>query len=195
MESKKDAVSIEELHEYTKDLQKQLSKMQDEINMFKSKKHKRIVLVGKAASGKDYARKKLQDRGFTYGISYTTRPPRTGEVDGVDYHFISKEKFEEMIANNEFYEWVPFNGWYYGTSLEQFYRDDIFIMTPKGIAHIPAEDRKRTLIMYFDIPYEIRKERLALRSDADAVDRRLAADEADFADFKDYDIRIDNPSY
>lgn len=158
-------------------------------------KHKRIVLVGKAASGKDFTRKKLEEQGFKYAVSYTTRPPRDGEQDGKDYFFLSVEEFEKMISNDEFYEYVTFNGWYYGTSNKQFYEDDIFIMTPYGVSKIHENDRKRCFIMYFDIEENVRRERLALRSDADKVDRRLAADAEDFKNFSDFDIRITNPDF
>jgi len=56
------------------------------------KKHKRTVLVGKAASGKDHFRKVLENKGFKYAVSYTTRPPRTGEVEGKDYFFSRKRR-------------------------------------------------------------------------------------------------------
>ena len=157
--------------------------------------HKRIILVGRAASGKDFARKLLTKRNFNHAISYTTRPLRNGEVDGVDYFFLSEEKFKEMIDKNEFYEYVAFNNWYYGTSNAQFYTNDVFIMTPYGISKIKPEDRKNCFIIYFDIPYEIRKERLMQRSDADSVERRLEADNQDFKDFNDFDLRITNPEY
>jgi guanylate kinase len=156
---------------------------------------RRIVLVGKAGAGKDFFRKKFVDKGFKYATSYTTRPPRTGEVQGLDYNFISKEKFEKLINMDFWYEHVPFNGWYYGTSKIQFREDDIFIMTPTGISHLNEKDRSESLIMYLDIPYEVRKERLKLRSDADSVDRRLIADEKDFAGFSNFDIRITNPDF
>ena len=65
-----------------------------------NKNHKRIVLVGRAASGKDHARKKFEAKGYKYGISYTSRPPRSNEVNGIDYHFLSKEQFEDMISKN-----------------------------------------------------------------------------------------------
>jgi guanylate kinase len=155
----------------------------------------RIILVGKAGSGKDFFRKKFTDKGFKYATSYTTRPSRTGEVQGLDYNFISKEKFEKLIKMDFWYEYVPFNGWYYGTSKIQFREDDIFIMTPTGISHLKEKDRSESLIMYLDIPYEFRKERLKLRSDADSVDRRLVADESDFKDFANFDIRITNPDF
>ena len=159
------------------------------------KKHKRTVLVGKAASGKDHFRKVLENKGFKYAVSYTTRPPRTGEVEGKDYFFLEKEEFEKMIENGEFYEHVTFNGWYYGTTREQFFNEDIFIMTPHGISKIQSEDRENTFIIYLDMPYEEREKRLMLRSDADTVERRLAADEKDFKNFSNFDIRITNTDF
>jgi guanylate kinase len=157
--------------------------------------HKRIILVGKAASGKDHTRKLLESKKFTYAVSYTTRPPRSNETDGKDYIFLSVEEFEKMIANDEFYEYVTFNGWYYGTSNRQFFENDIFIMTPYGISKINEEDRKKSIIIFFDIEEEVRKERLSQRSDADIVDRRLVADAQDFENFTNFDIRITNSNF
>jgi guanylate kinase len=161
----------------------------------KTANHKRIILVGKAASGKDHARKLLENQGFKYAVSYTTRPPRTGEENGKDYFFLSVEEFTKMVENNEFYEHVSFNTWQYGTSNSQFFSDDVFIMTPYGISKIHEDDRKRCFIIYFDMDESIRKERLSLRSDADTVERRLAADAADFENFTDFDIKITNPNF
>lgn len=158
--------------------------------------NKRIILVGKAASGKDYLRLKFQNRGFKYSVSYTTRPPREGEIDGVDYFFISDERANEMILNNEFYEYVYFNNWLYGSTIEQFYSDNLFIMTPKGISHIKPEDRKDSFIIYCDIDMSIRNTRLYNRQmPGDTVERRITADEIDFLDFNDYDLRITNPDF
>lgn len=156
----------------------------------------RIILVGKAASGKDHMRKVLESRGFKYAVSYTTRPPRPGEVNGKDYIFISEQDFEKMIEQGEWYEWVSFNGWKYGTSNKQFFEDDLFIMTPSGIAHVKPEDRKQSCIIFLDMPQEKRRERLAERvMPGDSVDRRIEADEQDFRDFKDYDVRITNHDF
>jgi guanylate kinase len=158
-------------------------------------KHKRIILVGKAASGKDHMRKTLESKGFKYSISYTTRPPRSSEENGKDYFFISEEVFKGMIERDEFYEHVAFNNWYYGTTKDQFYSNDVFIMTPYGISCIDSEDRKESFIIYFDIDESIRKERLSKRSDADSVERRLKADEIDFRNFTEYDIIIKNDDF
>jgi guanylate kinase len=158
--------------------------------------HKRIILVGKAASGKDNLRKRFESRGFKYAVSYTTRPPREGEVDGKDYFFITDEEASNMVESNMFYEYVYFNGWLYGTTVQQFYNDDLFIMTPAGISHIKPEDRVSSFIIYIDIYLFIRKKRLADRMmPGDSMDRRIEADELDFMGFNDYDLRITNEDF
>ena len=159
---------------------------------------KRIILVGKGASGKDHARQFLSDcMGFKYGVSYTTRPPRENETDGQDYNFLSKEQFQEMVDNDKWFEYVPFNGWYYGTTKDQFYGDcSLFIMTPTGLSHLSEEDRSESFVIYFDISEGIRRTRMLQRKgNADSVERRLEADEVDFANFNNYNYCVTNPFY
>ena len=86
------------------------------------------------------------------------------------------------------YEYISFNGWYYGTSKIQFRNDDIFILTPKGISNLLPIDRKESLIIFLDIDENIRKERLFKRGDVDKVERRLKADEEDFKNFTNFII-------
>lgn len=62
------------------------------------------------------ALKRFKD--ITYSISYTTRKPRNGEQDGIDYYFITKEKFKRKIENNKWAEWAEVYGNFYGTSAE-----------------------------------------------------------------------------
>lgn len=172
----------------------------NEIDLFQKRvnvgKHKRIVIVARAASGKDFLRNKFIEKGFKPSISYTTRPPRPGEVYGKDYVFISEEQGEQMIANDEFYEYVKFNDWLYATDKKSFMTDDIFIMTPVGVSKIKSHHRSSCFIIYLDVPAEVRRDRLLKRSmPGDTVERRLAADEADFKDFTDYDMRVTNPDF
>jgi len=157
----------------------------------------KVILIGKAAAGKDHMRKVLEGRGFTYGTSYTTRPPRAGEIDGQDYYFISKKDFQVFADSNFWYEYVEFNGWFYGTSYEQFQNTcDLFVMTPKGVEAINTIDRKNCTIIYLDIPLDIRKKRLEERGDLnDKIQRRIDADEVDFAGFSDYDIVVNNSNF
>jgi len=156
-------------------------------------RHRRIVLVGRAASGKDFLRERFIARGFKPSISITTRPPRPGEVDGKDYIFITLEQADDLIRADLFYEYVEFNGWLYGTTKQQFNEDDVFIMTPAGISKIKPEDRATCFIIYLDIDEETRRERLSKRNmPGDNLERRLAADDEDFKNFTDFDMRVTN---
>ena len=151
---------------------------------------KRVVIVGKAGSGKDYLRDYLADCGLFVDVSVTTRPKREGELPGHTYHYIDKEEYNRLVENNMLYEHVTFNGWGYGTTLKSWDMSSVFIMTPTGVSKIAQCDRKDCWVLYLDIPEDIRRERISLRSDADSVDRRLEADRIDFNGFADYDYRV-----
>jgi guanylate kinase len=80
-----------------------------------------IVLSGPSGVGKGTVRKEIfeqPDTKFQYSISMTTRKPREGEVDGVDYFFKSREEFERLIEEGKLLEWAEFVGNYYGTPIE-----------------------------------------------------------------------------
>lgn len=79
-----------------------------------------IVISGPAGSGKGTMLKHIFDskkhgRQFVYSVSATTRAPRPGEVDGVSYHFLTREDFEARIAAGELLEYTEYCGNYYGT--------------------------------------------------------------------------------
>ncbi|NQD64801.1 guanylate kinase [Bacillus haikouensis] len=80
-----------------------------------------IVLSGPSGVGKGTVRKAIfsqEDTKFEYSISMTTRKPRDGEVDGVDYFFKSREEFEELIGQGKLLEYAEFVGNYYGTPVD-----------------------------------------------------------------------------
>lgn len=79
-----------------------------------------IVLSGPSGTGKSTViAQLLRTRPDLYfSVSFTTRPPRTGEVDGVNYNFVDRETFEAMIGRGEFLEYAQYVGNYYGTSLK-----------------------------------------------------------------------------
>ncbi len=81
-------------------------------------KGKLIVFSGPSGVGKGTIRKELKFTDYEFSVSSTTRSAREGEVDGVHYHFISKEEFEQKIANGEMLEHAEFVGNYYGTELK-----------------------------------------------------------------------------
>lgn len=76
-----------------------------------------IVLSGFAGVGKGTVLRSLFEtrEGYAYSVSATTRSPRPGEVDGIHYFFVTKERFEEMIENDELLEYASYVGNYYGT--------------------------------------------------------------------------------
>ena len=79
-----------------------------------------LILSGPSGCGKSTLLKKVYEEieDYYFSISTTTREPREGEKNGVDYIFVSKEEFEEDIKNGQFLEWAEVHGNYYGTSLK-----------------------------------------------------------------------------
>jgi guanylate kinase len=153
----------------------------------------KIIIVGPGGSGKDFLRKKMVNRGFEYGVSFTSRPPREGEEEGVDYYYRDENFF---ISNTDiFLELQEFNGWKYGISKEEFLAKNLFILSPAGLRSLPEDFRKDSFVIYLNPSEDIRLKRLQERNDADSVERRLIADRKDFFDFSDYDIMITNENF
>jgi guanylate kinase len=80
-----------------------------------------IVISGPSGVGKDAVIKRLLelDPNLTYSVSCTTRPPRAGEVDGVNYRFVSRDEFERLIREGAFLEYATYDGNLYGTPIAQ----------------------------------------------------------------------------
>jgi guanylate kinase len=176
-------------------------------NIDYSNKSEKIIIVGAAASGKDFVINYCVSKGLKRGMKWTTRPPRKGEVDGVDYFFIDEFKFKRMIEGAQFHEWESFdvveNGqsatWYYGSTWQDFDDGQVFIKTPSAITKLTREQREQCFIVYLDIPLEVRRNRLIERlnnlNDSDSYERRLSGDIRDFDRFMDYDLRIKDPDF
>jgi guanylate kinase len=83
-----------------------------------------IVISGPSGVGKDTLIKRLLelDRNLRYSVSCTTRPPRPGEVDGLDYTFVSRERFQQLIDEGAFLEYAEYDGNLYGTLVERVER-------------------------------------------------------------------------
>lgn len=77
-----------------------------------------IIISAPSGTGKTTILKRLfaQVKGVTFSVSHTTRSPRTGEKEGVDYYFVDQETFKQMRAANEFLEWAEVHDNFYGTS-------------------------------------------------------------------------------
>jgi guanylate kinase len=136
-----------------------------------------------------------------FSVSYTTRPMRKGESNGVDYHFVDKEAFDQMVAREEFAEWAVVHGNQYGTSrravdqaLDQG-EDVVFDVDYQGgralMAKWPAES-----LMIFILPPDWRtlEDRLRRRAtDSDEVIRRRLTKALDELEYhKEYKHRVVN---
>jgi guanylate kinase len=102
-----------------------------------------LTLTGPSCSGKTTLLNKLvAEHGFQNVVSHTTRPPRPGEVDGVDYHFVPVKIFEGMKSDSEFLENVSFNGFSYGVSRDEILKAHdsgkiaALIVEPNGLAQM-----------------------------------------------------------
>ena len=165
------------------------------LNEQRRKMNKRIIICGPAASGKDFLKTKFGNQGFELDISYTTRPIREGEENGVDYHFIIDTEFFDKYYN--FYEYAQHGKYYYATGTYEWETFDIFIMETEGISEIIPEDRKNCFIIYLNPPQSIREKRLKeIRGWNDEnIAHRAKMDNEKFKDFKDYDMKITDPNF
>jgi len=163
-------------------------------------KQEKFIILGKSGSGKSHLLIGLIQKGERYSPKITTRPPREGELNGVDYLFTNNQQFEILLNNNQIkvYQKFIINGvdWYYGITKENFDTNNIFIMTPNELSQLTEEDRKRCFITYIDIDADTRKKRIQNRYDNnDSVDRRIEADDLDFANFNSYDLKLTDSEF
>lgn len=148
------------------------------------------ILLGKTASGKDTILNKLvSDHGYKKMVTYTTRPIRPGEIQGITYHFMSQDEFFDKIDNSFFLEHKVYHtevgDWHYGSAKEDFEKADdhtIVILTPDGYRDfLQACPNKPHISIYINSNIETIKKRLIKRGDNhDEVNRRVLHDNEDF---------------
>lgn len=145
-----------------------------------------ILLIGKSCAGKDTIQKELIKMGMESIVSYTTRPPRQGETEGVEYHFISKEEFLEKERQGFFAETTSYNvatgeTWYYGSAVEDLTNDKVIIVNPYGLSQLKKLYSLNPISFYITSSEETIWNRLRERGDnAAEARRRLKADDEDF---------------
>lgn len=151
---------------------------------------RRIVLCGPSCSGKTTIKQRLIQLGLKPSVSYTTRSPRENEIDAHDYHFISRERFEQLISEGFFFEYDDVFGDYYGTSLQDIANNTVFILTPKAVSKLRNSDFSyTTLIVQLTAPLETRIKRSHERGDSTAqILKRVIRDTKTFSLFNDHDI-------
>jgi guanylate kinase len=138
--------------------------------------------------------------GLTKSRSYTSRPCRPGEADGVDYNFVSRDRFDEMIRAGEFLEWADVFGNLYGTSavdtgrLRTAGQDVVLVIDVQGARQVRRQGVETCGIFVLPPSYEILERRLRGRSqDSDgAIRRRLSVAREEVSSFADYDYVVVN---
>lgn len=157
-----------------------------------------IVLVGESASGKSSIEKYLvENYGYNKIVSYTTRQPRPNEVDGVDYHFISVDKFLKLKSEDFFAETAVYNNWYYGTAKEDCTDDKVAVLTPHGLRQISKLKGINITSFYISVPRRDRLIKILQRGDdIDEACRRSLSDVGMFDGIEDeVDFVINNDGY
>ena len=161
-----------------------------------------VILSSPSGVGKTTITKKIQQKypNFKISVSHTTRIPRSNEVDGVDYHFVSKESFKKLIDQNQFYEYAKIFENYYGTLRKTVDKDIIsndliFDIDWQGTKQLSKFGNLK-LIKIFLIPdsKEELKKRLIKRDQntKEEVDKRYKSFNDDVKHWNDYDYIIIN---
>ena len=162
-----------------------------------------IILSSPSGAGKTTLVKLLSKRkGFVTSISHTTRTPRSNEVDGKDYHFISNERFEKMIDNKEFLEFAKVFKNFYGTTKSNIFEElnkgnnVIFDIDWQGTNQIISQKFKNRLLTFFILPPS-REELFKRLTNRDMKDKLIAEErmkqfDKDVLHWKDYNYVIIN---
>jgi guanylate kinase len=132
--------------------------------------------------------------------SYTSRAARDGETDGVDYNFVTRERFEAMVSVGEFLEWADVFGNLYGTSAADTERvlesgtDLVLVIDVQGARKVRRRGIETTAVFVMPPSFEVLEKRLRGRSkDADEiVRRRLQVAQQEVAAFVEYDFVVIN---
>jgi guanylate kinase len=158
-----------------------------------------LVITGPSGVGKGTLIKGLLERvqGLELAVSATTREPREGEVNGVDYHFLSDEDFDRRVARGEFVEHAEYAGNRYGTlksELERPARGIVLEIDVQGARQVRDTLPDAVLIFIEPPSFEDLERRLAGRASdrPEQIERRLAAARVELAAAGEFDHRVRN---
>ena len=159
-----------------------------------------VALIGEAGSGKDTIMQRilaLSPLAFNEIISCTTRPMREGEIEGVNYFYLTPEEFAGKVLNGEMLEATSFNDWFYGTSYDSLRSDciNIGVFNPDGIramSGIPGVEVEVFRIVCSDKIRLLRQLNREENPNVDEIVRRYKADKEDFFDLEFYYCENEN---
>jgi guanylate kinase len=162
-----------------------------------------IIVSGPSGSGKSTVIARVladSDLSLRLSVSATTRAPRPGERDGVQYYFWSRERFEKELAEDAFLEWAQVHGSYYGTlwrEVEPYRRQGKLVILDidvQGAAQVRQRCAEVVTVFLRSPSLEIDERRLRERGTEDeaAIQRRLAAARRELESAGEYDYQIVN---
>lgn len=142
-----------------------------------------IVLIGASASGKtEVAKTLIAKKGFSKIVTYTTREIRPSEVNGVDYHFVTKEKFLELKNDNFFLETTTYNNNFYGTPKNDLGLNKVIILEPNGFKALKGINDPTIISFYILDSEENRRRHMLERGDDPVkVEERIENDRREFS--------------
>jgi len=142
-----------------------------------------ILLTGASASGKTEVARMLRSRyGIVKAITHTTRSPRVGEKNGVDYFFVSEKDFLAGFERGEFVEKTLYNGHYYGCSKKEVAENKCIVVDPHGLRSFLALKDPSVVTFYLEASEATREKRMIHRGDKkEDIEKRLLNDRVDFA--------------
>ncbi|MGI6359521.1 MAG: hypothetical protein ACOX02_00550 [Acholeplasmatales bacterium] len=140
-----------------------------------------IILVGASASGKTEIAKILYKNGYKKCITTTTRQIRLGEIDGIDYHFITKEVFNKLLLENAFLEVTQYQNNLYGLQKKDIISDGVAILDPNGANNVITAMKTDVFVTFIKSSKKKRKERMIKRKDTiESIKNRLKNDNKTF---------------